>query len=147
MHMPGNVLIPADECTREYFGTLKFETGLKVKLTQYRNIRFHRKFFKMLRIGFDAWEAKALNDKYPDPQKNFDRFREDAVILAGFYDAHIRLNGDIRIEAKSISFAKMDEYEFNTVYSKVADVLLSRVLHNYTRGSLDNHVDQLMAMI
>ena len=61
------------------------------------------------------------------PTKNFDRFRADLTILAGFYDTTVRLDGSVRVEPRSISFAKMSAEEFSDLYSRTIDVLIKHV--------------------
>jgi hypothetical protein len=109
-----------------------------------RNPKFHRKFFAMLKIGFDAWEPRRKKYKGQSVQKNFERFRKDVTIAAGFYDLVATAAGGVKHEAKSISFAKMSDDEFERVYSAVADVLLQGVLIRYNRAELDRVVDELM---
>lgn len=109
-----------------------------------RNIKFHRKFFAMLKVGFDAWEPRRKKWRGMPVQKNFNRFRKDVTIAAGFYEIVATASGGVRHEAKSISFAAMDDTEFETVYSAVADVLLQGVLTRYTRADLDQVVERLM---
>ena len=104
-----------------------------------RNPIFHRKFFAMLNVGFEAWEMPV-----PGAEKNFAQFREDVTILAGHYTQNVRLNGEVRTVAKSIKFASMDEITFEQLYSSVANVLLTRVLTNYTRDDLDSVVDSIL---
>jgi hypothetical protein len=78
-------------------------------------------------------------------QKNFEQFRADIVILAGYYETAIRLNGDTRVTAKSISFGSMDQGEFDRLYSATVDVILARVLTKYTRDDLNAVIDRLLA--
>jgi len=96
------------EIETEYTDNLKSGTVVKAKISKLRNPLFHRKFFALLKVGFDAWEPE-VQYKGHDIQKNFERFRADCIILAGYYDVVPRLNNEPRIEAKSISFANMDE--------------------------------------
>lgn len=115
-----------------------------------RNSKFHRKFFALLDLGFDAWEPprKRQNYKGHPVQKNFERFREDLTIAAGFYEQTFDLKGRLQLRAKSISFANMDDAEFEKVYSAVADVLLAGVLVNYSgRDELDVVVNQILGFV
>jgi len=80
-----------------------------------------------------------------NPEKNFDRFRKDIAILAGFYEATFRLNGDVRLEAKSISFHSMSEDEFEELYTKTIDVIVKHVLNNYTDEMLRSVLEQVEA--
>lgn len=145
MKGPGAVMVPADETSRETISRWPAGQGLHVRVTRARNIKFHRKFFAMLQVAFEAWdpELKTYGDEVA--VKNFDRFRKDVMILAGFYNATVNLKGEIRLEALSISFANMDEDEFEKVYSKVAEVLLAKVLKaaGYNRKELDRVVEQM----
>ncbi|TDF41922.1 DUF1367 family protein [Alteromonadaceae bacterium M269] len=117
---------------------------IKVKWSKPRNINFHRKFFALLGIGFDAFEPAEAEYRGMPVQKNRERFRKDVIIAAGYFDAVANIKGEVRAEAKSISFAKMDEDEFNKLYNACVNVLLQRVLKNYTRDDLDQVVEQLI---
>ncbi len=92
-----------------------------------RNAGFHRKLFALLQLAFQYWEPGEIDSKYGTPQKNFDRFRKDLIILAGFYNIVVRLDGSTRIEAQSISFGSMDNNEFEKMYNKVLDVILAKI--------------------
>lgn len=121
---------------------------INVDVSFPRNPGFHRKFFALLQVGFDAWEpAFEATIKGEPVGKNFERFRKDVTILAGFYEPAFALDGTLELEAKSISFASMDDAEFEQVYSAVANVLLAKVLRNYTRENLDEHVDRIMGFL
>ena len=76
--------------------------------------------------------------------KNKERFRKDIAILAGFFDSTVNLKGEVRLEAKSISFAQMDEIEFEALYNQTINVILQSVLTTYTRDDLDAVVEQLL---
>ena len=127
----------------------KIKTGSVVfaDVKRPRNYLFHKKFFALLQVGFDAWEPDAVEFNGLPAQKNFDRFRKDCVISAGYYDTVVNLKGDVRAEAKSISFGAMDESEFAELYSSVANVLLQRVLRNYTREDLDETVERILGFV
>jgi hypothetical protein len=112
-----------------------------------RNPRFHRKFFALLNIGFDAWEP-AMAHQGITVEKNFDQFREEVIILAGHYVQTWTLAGEMRLRAKSISFSSMDDEEFEKVYNSVANVLLSKILTTYAdRAELDAVVDRMLGML
>lgn len=140
----GGALIPADDESAEALMRVKSGDLVRVKWAQPRNVKFMRKFFAMLNVGFEAWEPPAQEYRGLPVQKNFERFRKDVVIAAGFYDPVANLKGEVRAEARSISFANMTEDEFEKVYSAVANVLLQKVLRNYTRDDLDRVVEELM---
>lgn len=112
-----------------------------------RNGRYHRKFFAMLQLGFDAWEPERKHKSHKGlaVQKNFEIFRSDVLIAAGFYTQSFGLDGRLRLEAKSISFAKMEQPEFEEVYNRCLDVLLADVLKTYAgREEVNNVVEKML---
>ena len=124
----------------------RFKVGdvMEAKVSKTRNPRFHRKFFALLNFAYDHFDPYA-EYKGEQVMKNFERFREDVTILAGYGDPVVNLRGDVRMVARSISFASMGDDDFEKLYSNVIDIVLSRVLTNYTRDDLDNVIDQLMS--
>ena len=131
----------ADKQAEELHGKTKMGNIIHSDFKKMRNPKFHAKYFALLNIGFDNWSPKAIDTKYGVPEKNFERFRKDTTILAGFYDVTFRLDGSTRIEAKSISFANMSEDEFEDLYSKTIDVLLKYVYDkDMTKEEIDNIV-------
>lgn len=143
----GGMLIPCDPGAQEFITKLKAGAGVRAKITKVRNIGFHRKFFALLNIGFEAWETPQGEYAGVKIEKEFDRFRKDVVILAGYYTPVYNMKGEVRLEAKSISFGSMEQDEFEKVYSAVANVLLRKVLTRYTREDLDRVVEQIMNFV
>jgi Protein of unknown function (DUF1367) len=123
---------------------------LQIETKFQRNSRFHRKFFALLNFAFDQWEPKRKHKSYRGlaVTKNFERFREDITIVAGHYEQTFDLQGHMVLQAKSISFAKMDDVEFEAVYSSVCDVILERVtLHIKDRAELDRVMQELVGYL
>ena len=134
-----NVLYPCPDSDMDQIRKLPKHQPLRVKITRIRNVEFHRKYFALMNMAFDYWEPPS---DYAG-EKNFQRFRDDVTILCGFYDQYVRLNGDVRLEAKSISFANMDQDEFEELYSKTIDVIIKYVLTNYTGEELQRVLRQI----
>jgi Protein of unknown function (DUF1367) len=143
-------LTAADEAARQQFKRMTNELGdgemVRLSYARPRNTKFHRKFFAMLNVGFEHWEPsrKHRTHKGKPITKNFERFREDITILAGFYEQTIDLKGRMKLTATSIAFANMTEDEFEGLYNAVAQVLLTQVLTNYQRNDLDRVVEELI---
>lgn len=122
-----NGFVPVDPKTQEWADKIKIGQVIHSDFKKVRNYAFHKKYFALLTVAFDNWEPGEINSKYGKPEKNFDRFRADLTILAGFYENTIRLDGSVRIEPKSISFASMDNQEFEELYNRTIDVLIKHV--------------------
>jgi len=123
-------LAPADAEAEEFLRKKKLGSVLSAEIRQVRNYAFHKKWFALLNIGFENWEPKDVIWSHGVPEKNFDRFRADIIILCGLYDSVFRLDGSVRIEPKSVSFAKMTEETFAVLYSKTIDVLIKHVYNS-----------------
>lgn len=142
-------MLQAEPDAIDYLEAIKVGTVLSCDLARSRSYPFLRKYFALLHLAFDYWEPdpSASVFKGEPIQKNFDRFRDDVQIVAGFGEPVWNLRGELRLQSKSISFGKMSEEEFGNLYNAVLDVLLSRVLKSkgFTKESVETLVDQLIS--
>ena len=127
------ILVPADQKSCDFVNKLINNDVITSNFVKPRNYLFHKKWFALVKFAFDHWQPANLeNSKWADviPEKNFDRFREDITILCGA----------IRIEAKSISFAKMNEEQFQKLFESTKMVILKHILKNYNLNELNDVV-------
>lgn len=145
---PGGHLSAADDESAEALLKVKVGAFLRCKITRMRKIEWHRRFFKLIGFAYDLWSETVPKMEYrgQEVQPNKTRFRKDLTILAGYYDASVRLNGEVRVEAKSISFDNMGQDEFEALYSASINAILLHVLtkHGLTDEKIRNAVDELM---
>lgn len=141
-------LAPLNDEEAEFLKKIKAGNVVECEVVQKRNPLFMRKWFALLKIGFDAFEEGASPVYYlGEPVKaNFERFRKDITVLAGFYEPVFTIKGDLRLEPMSVSFSSMDEEVFEKLYSATIDVLLRRILGaaGYDEAKLRATVDQVM---
>lgn len=105
----------------EQLRKIKVGSVVKANIVRTRNVKFHRKFFSLIRAAWDC-----LTEQQRINLRSVETFREQLLITSGFSEPLYDLNGQKFLErAKSISFAKMDEPTFNEVYSKVLDTILT----------------------
>lgn len=105
----------------EQLRKIKVGSVVKANIVRSRNVKFHRKFFSLIRAAWDC-----LTEQQRINLRSVETFREQLLITSGFSEPLYDLNGQKFLErAKSISFAKMDEPAFNEVYSKVLDTILT----------------------
>lgn len=143
-----NALVPADQVSEEWLQKVKIGQIVNGEFSRMRNYEFHKKIFALLNLAFEYFEPEQKVWRGVQVQKNFDRFREDVTILAGFFDAHYRIDGDVRLTAKSISFASMDEDEFHRVYDSVFNVLWERIFKfsNFkNEHEVENVISQMLS--
>ena len=128
----GYALMPAHQSDLDEIKKLPVHQPMRVKVTRIRNVGHHRKWWALVNYAYDLWET-------PDDflgEKNLDRFRKDLIILCGLYEKVWRLDGTLRIEPRSISFASMDQDQFDELYSKTIDVVIKYVLRDYSKDDL-----------
>jgi hypothetical protein len=120
----GGVFRPVSDM--EYEKTVKFKTGeqytVEIKLT--RNPKFHRKVFAFFNFCFNYWKG---DNEFQSETKQFDVFRNHLTVLAGFYEQHSSIHGDLRVEAKSLSFSSMSQEEFEECYNSLIRASMKHV--------------------
>ena len=142
------MIIPVDDCGVDYVKKLKPGEIIKVTPVKPRNLKFHRKFFSMINFAFDYWQPPQAEWKGIAAVKSIEVFREQVTILAGYRDVTFNLDGSVKVKAKSISFAKMTEEEFESLYKAVFNVLWTHVMskvENFTEQELEHCLLQLLA--
>ena len=144
----GGFLIPIDDASQQYIAKLKLGQPLRVQVTRMNNAKFHRKLMALFNLGFEMWEPEqdgcAKEYKGQKVEKNFDRFRGDITVLAGYFHASYKVTGETVLTPKSISFNNMDHDEREALFNSVINVLLKYVMKNYTREDLDNAVERIL---
>jgi hypothetical protein len=142
-------LIPATDEDAEALRKIKAGTAVRVEVRQIRNYKFLQKWFTLAKYAFDIWSETVPPQEYKGHpvRPSFDRFRKDLIILSGRFDATYNARGEVRLEAKSISFASMSEDDFERLYSETISVVLGKILGGtrMTEDQLRNHVDNVLA--
>lgn len=124
--------IPATEEDADLAKRFKVGSISRVELRLMRNAQFHRKFFSLLKVAYDLWEDTLPAQQYHgrDVLPDFDRFRRDVIIMAGFFRPVWNARGELRVEAESIAFSSMTEERFEKLYSATINVILQKILPN-----------------
>lgn len=147
----GYALRGASDEDTEAIHELPMGETYKCKITRPRNPKFHNKAMALLRFGYEhytpaedpEWEAKWGMT----PAKNFDRYRKEVTMLAGYTEAYYSMGRDkIIVEPRSISFAKMDETTFSEYYNNIKTVIWNyqfSKMGTYTKDEWETVVMQL----
>lgn len=142
------VLAPMDEEGQKLIKGIMPGIPVRVKISQPRNAKFHAKFFALLNTGYEYWEPPVQSWQGHQAVKNFEVYREQVTILAGYREVTYNLDGSVKVVAKSISFAKMGEPEFQKLYSAVYDVIWKKVMSviaGWTQADMDRAIDGMMS--
>lgn len=88
------------------------------RITRPRNLEFHKKYFALLKTSLDM----------ADVQMNLDQWRWLVLTGIGHCDFFIGPNGYPVAVPKSISFAAMDDIEFEGIYARSLDFICENYL-------------------
>ena len=100
-----------------------------------RNYKFLQKFFVFLTAVYDI---EAIQEQFD----SVEHLRYALTMDAGYFETVTGMNGQIYLKPKSISFAKMDEADFDQFYAKVMQIVLKR-LPTYVKEDIfemENHI-------
>ncbi len=130
MKQPGGLFVPAFDTEVERLE--RFRTGFiyPVDVKHGRNQEFHGKVFKFLQFCFDYWSADKTDERFKTSSAQFDTFRKNLTVLAGYRETTFTIDGRLRVEPKSLSFASMDQTEFQECYSAMINAALANVFNN-----------------
>ena len=124
LKMPGGLFAPVSDTDAESLE--RFKTGeqyqIEIKLT--RHPEFHRKTFAFFNFCFAHWKS---DREFLDERGQFEIFRKDLTVRAGFYKDFYNLKGEIRIEADSLSYASMKPDVFEQHYNALINAALKHI--------------------
>lgn len=126
-------LVPADEEAEELLRKIKVGSLVTVDVKRGRNLQHHRKFMALLRL---VW-------------KNQDHFNSVDEILGvfkhriGHVDVVQTKYGEVRLP-KSISFANMDQTEFESLYDRAVQFLITEVIPGLDKDDLKREVEDIL---
>lgn len=108
-----NGLIPLYPADLDEKRKLKIGKDYEVEVKHPRNYEFHKKFFALVNLCYENYETEMPSDT----------FRRWLIMRAGFVNAFVTDRGTF-YDAESISFASMDQKEFEEVYDRVLNVVI-----------------------
>jgi len=131
-------LIKQQDNSFKLFTDTDLEESKKIKVGEIyvyeykkpRNLKFHRKFFALIKLLFDNQEV------YQD----IEDLRQDLTIAAGYYTIRQDMHGNDVPKPMSISFSSMDEHQFNNLYNDIIDVIV--VKFNFNRDDIRENVQR-----
>lgn len=108
-------LKPCYDSDFEIYSKIPLNETFEIEYKKTRNYNFHKKYFALLKLAFEnQTDYRTLND-----------LRRDFTIVCGYYDEVVnKVTGEVYKVPKSISFANMDNIQFNELYEKTKDVII-----------------------
>jgi len=147
--MPGGTLVPDNDETAEWLQKVKNGDVLGGEFARPRNYKFLQKMHCLAHLAFDRFTEYAdvgLAYRGMKAVPAYDRFRKDLTILAGHYTATYDIMGNVKLEAKSWSFANCTEEEAEKIYSDLINAALKQVFKfSISEEQLRKTVDDILA--
>ncbi len=124
-------LKPAYDSDKEVFNKMPLNEPFEIEYTKRRNIKFHRKFFALLKLAYENQsDYRFIED-----------MRRDLLIVSGNYDEQVcKITGEIYKKAHSINFSNMDELQFSEVYTSVKNIICKWL--GIDNETLDDEINQ-----
>lgn len=117
---------------------LKIGERVLCEIKKPRNYEFHKKFFALVRLTYD---------NLPEHLHHMLNIRSEEDLLVCLkldlgYATTVYHGGKEYIKPQSISFASMDNTEFERFYNRAIDCILHNYLRGTTRANLLENVER-----
>lgn len=117
---------------------LRVGSVVRCKVSNPRNYEHHKKFFALVRLTFDNLPLP-LVEKW-NIRNEYDmlrRFKRDL----GYFTNTINEYGEHEIEYLSISFAAMEQHEFEQFYNQCIDLVLFKYIKGIDKQDLITEIE------
>lgn len=145
---PGGMLVPADDSQAEKLRKFKNGSVVRSDFKEMRNGNYFRKWWVLVQYAYDLWSDGIEFTEFEGREvaPNFERFRKDLTVLAGYFHPVYAIDGSMTIEADSLQWSKMTEETFDSLYQATITAVLSKVLahKNISREELDQSIERLL---
>lgn len=125
------ILVPGTDEAAVWLSKKKQGATIIGEFHEMRNGAFFRKWWSLIQYAFDQWADTCEPEQYKGMpiQADFERFRKDVTILAGFRAPVWNIRGELRVEAESLKWAKMTEERFGQLFEATLRALTSEVFN------------------
>jgi len=132
--LAGGVIAAVSDIDAEKLTKLKSFEIYEFSVKRTRNPQFHKKVFALFNFSFHYWKS---DREFMDEAGQFDVFRAQLTVMAGYYDAYYKLDGSTRVEAKSLSYGNMSQQEFEAFYSALINTVIDKVFQDCDKETED----------
>ncbi|MFC1186425.1 DUF1367 family protein [Pasteurella multocida] len=136
----GGTFVASDEMYLPELQSFKNGEIYEVEIKRPRNPAFHRKVFAFFKFCFEHWSAENTELEFLSEAKQFDTFRKNLTVLAGFREVTYTIDGRVRVEAQSLSFGNMKQDEFEQCYKALINAALKHIFNNTTDENTINRL-------
>ena len=131
-------LVPLHDSDLDLKKRLRVGSVVRCKVSNPRNYEHHKKFFALVRLTFDNLPLPVV-EKW-NIRNEYDmlrRFKRDL----GYFTNTINEYGEHEIEYLSISFAAMEQHEFEQFYNQCIDLVLFKYIKGIDKQDLITEIE------
>ena len=131
-------LVPLHDSDLDLKKRLRVGSVVRCKVSKPRNYEHHKTFFALVRLTFDNLPLP-LVEKW-NIRNEYDmlrRFKRDL----GYFTNTINEYGEHEIEYLSISFAAMEQHEFEQFYNQCIDLVLFKYIKGIDKQDLITEIE------
>jgi hypothetical protein len=131
-------LVPMYDSDFDLKKRLKIGSVVKCKVSNPRNYEHHKKFFALVRLTFDNLPSNLAESwEIHNEEDMLRRFKRDL----GYFTSTYNERGEREIEYLSISFAAMEQHEFERFYNQCIDLVLSKYIKGLDKQDLITEIE------
>jgi hypothetical protein len=141
-------IVPDTMLDREQLEMVHTDGVVKVTVVVPRNPKFHRKGFALITTVFEFMDEKVKEDL---GIFTIEMLRKRLLLDLGRFTITVMgpgngaiPEGSIIYEADSMSFAKMDDTEFETLYNQIIMISIEKYVSGQTEESINRRVDEII---
>lgn len=129
-------LMPATAQAEEAIRELPIGADFKVTVKRGRNIQHHKLY----------WALVSLIHQNQSRYMTVENVSDALKIMVGHCEMMQLRNGqEIRVP-KSISFAKMDQTEFNKFFERIKTLVITQILPGVTKAQLEHEIADMIGL-
>ena len=134
----GGILIPASPIEESRMQRFRSGEIYPVEIKLSRNSGFHKKVFAFMTWAFEYWKSESTQAEFMCEIAQFDFFRKELTILAGYYDYVVSVNGQAQVNVRSLAFDSMTQEEFEQFNTAMTNAAIKHVFNNTTDENILN---------
>jgi hypothetical protein len=127
-------LLPAEPMSAETIDHMKEGEIVTCTMRRNRNPKHNAKFFALLKVVFEAQSV------YPTMK----RLRTALKMAIGLFETGTTIDGLPYVEPLSMNFGSMCQAEFEQIYDRMVDVILTKILPGVNRPDIDRQVNDIL---
>ena len=119
---------------------LKEGDEVVVEVKRARNVKFHKKYWALLRLAIDNMPEEALDNYHIHTAEDLNRI---VKYFLGYADL-VQVGELQYLQERSIAFDKMSESDFETFYKRAVQLIVADFLKGVTNAEIEEEIHRFL---